>query len=128
MLRNLLAGGPVVLVQIVLLLVIAVLAVKKAVHLFGGSAPSGEEASRGLHAILFWGVFSCVLGIYGQLAGIYRALTIIMGATEISARVIAEGLAASFQPTLFGLVILMLAGLAWFVLLVRLRNLADRNP
>jgi hypothetical protein len=120
---NLLAGGPVVLVQIVLLLLVIVLIVKKAIQLYGGSPPSTEDSQRGLHAILFWGVFCAVLGIYGQLAGIYQALGAIAAAAEISPAVIAGGLAVSFQPTLFGLLVLMLAGLAWFALLARSRNL-----
>ncbi|MFC1543679.1 MotA/TolQ/ExbB proton channel family protein [Gemmatimonadota bacterium] len=119
---NLLAGGPVVLVQIVLLVLVVALIVKKAIHLYGGSPPSNEDSDRGLHAILFWGVFCSVLGVYGQLAGIYRALGAIAAATDISPAIIAQGLAMSFLPTLFGLVVMMLAGLAWFVLLGRTRR------
>ena len=121
--RNPLAGGPVVLVQIVLLILVVVLIVRKAVQLYGGSAPAKEESERGLHAILFWGVFCSVMGVYGQLAGIYRALGAIAAATDISPAIIAQGLAVSFLPTLFGLVVMMLAGLAWFVLLARSRRL-----
>ncbi len=117
------SGGPVMWLLIVLFIVIVVLIVRAALQLMQTRGGTPAVMPGSVHAILFWGVFAGVLGIYGQLAGIYRALNIIITAPEISPPVIVEGLAISFHTTLFGLVILMGAGLAWFVLFSRFRAL-----
>jgi biopolymer transport protein ExbB/TolQ len=116
-------GGPLMWVLIVIAIALVVLIVKKALQLFGKEA-TGGDLERGLHAILFWGAFSAVLGVYAQLSGIYRALRSIIQAPEISAPVIAEGMAISFHTTLFGLSVFLIAGLAWFVLYRRCRDLS----
>ena len=116
-------GGPGMYLLVLIAFALIVLVARKGFELFGGRELSKVQMERGLHAILFWGAFCAVLGVYSQLAGIYRALNAIIHASEISPSVIAEGLAISFHTTLFGLIVFMLAGVAWFVLQNRYRNL-----
>ncbi len=116
------SGGPVMWLLIVLLVVIVVLAVRAVLGLREGAEAIAARTGS-VHAILFWGVFAGVLGVYGQLAGIYRALIFIVNAPEISPPIIAEGIAVSFRTTLFGLLLMMSAGLVWFVLFNRCRAL-----
>ena len=77
----------------------------------------------GLDAILFWGVISSVLGVLGQITGIYNALNAIIGATEINPRIIYMGFAESFTTTLYGLWTLLLSAIIWFVLFMRYRRI-----
>ena len=115
--------GPFMWPLLILTVTIVALTVRKAVELFAMKDLNRDRMEKGLHAILFWGAFSAVLGVYGQLQGIYVALQIIIRATEISPPVIAEGFAISFTTTLYGLVLFMVSGLAWFILLSRYRSL-----
>jgi len=84
-----------------------------------------RDVSGPLFAILFWGFTAAVLGFLGQCAGLYNALVAISGADELSPQVISQGFAQSFSTTLWGGGLLLLAGLAWFVL--RLWTKADTH-
>jgi hypothetical protein len=68
-----------------------------------------------LFPLLFWGFTAAVLGFLAQCAGIYNALTVIAGASEISPQVMAQGFAQSFVTTLWGGGLLLLAGLVWAI-------------
>lgn len=79
---------------------------------------------QGIHAILFWGAVSAVLGFLGQHTGLYNALGAIGRAREISPQVVARGFAESFTTTIFGMTILVISALAWFGLLAWYRKRA----
>ncbi len=117
-------GGPLMYALVVLAIVLIVLTARKAMQLYGKTDTDGSDLERGLHAILFWGAFSAVLGVYAQISGIYLALRAIIAAADISPPVIAEGMAISFHTTLFGLSVFLLSGLAWFILYRRYRDLS----
>jgi len=121
------SGGPVMWLLIVLFIVIVTLIVRAVMQLRDSETLLARSQTGGIHAILFWGVFAGILGVYGQLAGIYRALMFIIRAPDISPPVIAEGMAISFRTTLFGLLLLMGAGLAWFILFSRYRALTRES-
>ncbi len=116
--------GPVGPVLVILAVVIAVLIVKKAVDLFARKNLDEQALVGGLHAILFWGGMSALLGIMGQLQGIYNALNVIRQAKEISPAVVMQGFSESFTTTIFGLWILAVAAPAWFFLAWRYRKIA----
>ena len=119
--------GPFKWPLLILTVTIAVLIIKKSIDLFTSKERTRDQMERGLHAILFWGAFSAVMGVYGQLSGIYRALQIIAGASDISPSVILEGFTISFTTTMYGLVLFMVAGLSWFILLSRYRKLVRES-
>ena len=120
-------GGPLMYVLVVLAIVLIVLTARKAMQLYGKAESDSNDLERGLHAILFWGAFSAVLGVYAQISGIYRALMQIIAAADISPPIIAEGMAISFHTTLFGLSVFLLSGLAWFILYRRYRDLSTAH-
>jgi hypothetical protein len=66
-----------------------------------------------VNALLFWGTAASILGFLGQCQATYSALKAILGATEISPYVIAEGFVISFLPALMGFGILAFALVAW---------------
>jgi biopolymer transport protein ExbB/TolQ len=116
--------GPFGILEIILLVVIAILAVKKTVDLFGRTHLDAPALENGLHAILFWGVIAAVLGVLGQVSGIYRALNVIINAKEIAPKLVAQGFAESFTTTIFGLTLFVAAAVIWFGLFARYKQLA----
>jgi biopolymer transport protein ExbB/TolQ len=110
-----------------LAVVIAVLIVRKAIALFGRPDPADPDLAAGVDAIVFWGGVAAVLGVLGQLTGIYKALQVIIRASEISPRVIAMGFAQSFTTTIAGLVILLGSAVAWIILRGRLGSVIRRS-
>lgn len=117
--------GPFGILMIIISVVIAALAVKKAIDLFVRKDRAGADLERGLHAILFWGIITSVLGVLGQITGIYNALNAIIGATEISPRLVYMGFAESFTTTLYGLWTLFLSAIIWFSLFTRFKRLRE---
>jgi hypothetical protein len=75
-----------------------------------------ELPGTGHHAILFWGAISAVLGILGQCTGLYNAMGAIMKARELSPSIMAQGYRESLGTTLWGLNLLFVSGLVWFIL------------
>jgi biopolymer transport protein ExbB/TolQ len=126
MLQLFLEGGIYMLPLLALAVVILVLTVKKALDLFLREGLGREQLERGLGAILFWGCVAAVLGLLGQLQGQYLSLRIISQAEIISPNLVAEGMAVSLITTLFGLLQLAFAGIAWFTLSTRFRRLTAR--
>jgi biopolymer transport protein ExbB/TolQ len=100
-----------------------VLIIRKIIDLYSGRDLSRFRLEKGLHAIIFWGVVSAVFGLLGQITGIYNALGAIVMAKEISPNVVAMGFAQSFTTTIFGLEILIVSALAWFILYARYKKL-----
>ena len=119
--------GPFGILMIIISVVIAALSIKKAIDLFAGKDRPAADLERGLHAILFWGIIASVLGVLGQLSGIYNALNAISKATEISPRIVYMGFAESFTTTLYGLWTLFLASIIWFALFMKYKRLAGRK-
>ena len=107
--------------MLVIAAAVAVLVVRKAVDLGGSKQLPPYRLEKGLHAILFWGIVALLLGVLGQHMGMYNALSVISRAAELSPQVIAMGLAQSISTTIFGLLILIVSAIAWFVLYTRWR-------
>jgi hypothetical protein len=127
MMKIFVEGGPYAIVLGLLSFVVVALSLKKAIDLFFRTDLEPERLGRGLHAILFWGCFSAVLGLLGQFSGIYRSLMVIREAGLVHPGMVAEGLAISSITTLLGLGILAMAGIAWFGLRSRLQSLTDHR-
>lgn len=113
-------GMPLILISIVNI-VLFIVSVRRLVNARRETAP---RTVNGIHAILFWGAASAVLGFLGQHSGLYNALTAIGRAREISPPIVAQGIAESFTTTIFGLTILVLSAFAWFGLLAWYRKIA----
>jgi biopolymer transport protein ExbB/TolQ len=56
---------------------------------------------------------------------VYRALNVISTAREIDAKIVAMGFAESLTTTIFGLVVLVVSAIIWFVLFARCRKLTS---
>jgi len=75
-----------------------------------------KPVSDTIFSILFWGFVAAVLGFLGQCSGLYNGLTAISRASEINPRIVQQGLAESFTTTLWGGTLLLVSGVAWFLL------------
>jgi biopolymer transport protein ExbB/TolQ len=126
MMKLFVEGGLYMFPLLVLAVVILVLTIKKALDLFVREGLDRERLERGLGAILFWGCVAAVLGIMGQLQGQYISLKTISQVDTISPTLVAEGMAVSLITTLFGLMQLAFAGIAWFTLSTRFQRVVFR--
>jgi len=118
-----LQGGMFMWVLLFLAVVIVVLIIKKTIQLFSGSDLSKGQIESGLNAIIFWGGFSVLLGFYAHFLGMVAAMEAISAANDISPAIVSHGYAVSLITILFGLLILMVSGIAWFVLRWKARQL-----
>ncbi|UCF04494.1 MAG: MotA/TolQ/ExbB proton channel family protein [bacterium] len=102
---------------------IAILAIKKVFDLFIRKGLDAVQLEKGLHAILFWGFLSAVMGFLGQAHGLYNAFKVIARAREIDPNIVAMGFAESLTTTITGLYILMFSAIIWFALFTRYKRM-----
>jgi biopolymer transport protein ExbB/TolQ len=119
--------GPFGKILILIAMYIIFQVVRKGIALFSSRETDPMKLERGLHSILFWGAISAVMGVLAQITGIYNALNVIINAKEIDPRVVAQGFAESFTTTLFGLTVLILSSIIWFIFLNRFRKVTARS-
>ncbi len=101
---------------VVLTLAVGLLFVIRAIQIFGRSAREGHALETAIHAIPFWGFVTAIVGVLGQCSGLYNAANAIANAQEISPNVIAQGFAESLSTTIWGLTVLFLSAIGWFIL------------
>lgn len=106
-------SGPYGLILSLLGLIVVFLVLRSTLTLLRAPDTRNPAVNERLNALLFWGFVSAAVGFLGQCHGTFQALSKIIRATEISPRIVAEGFAISFIPTLFGLGILGLALAGW---------------
>ena len=81
---------------------------------------------RRQHSLLFWGSLAALLGFAAQILGLWQAILVIIAAENISPVILMAGLRISFYSTIFGLFIMVLALIGWFVLTrIVLRRMDD---
>ena len=82
-----------------------------------------QKLIRTNNSILFFGSFSFLFGITGQMIGLITAFDVIqsMGNASIKPAMLAGGLKVTFIAPFFGITFLMLSAITWFVL----RNLKN---
>jgi biopolymer transport protein ExbB/TolQ len=110
------AGGDFMWLLLILAIVVIVLFVKKIIELVSNNAANSIKLDHGINAVLFWGVMSFIIGIFGHFLGIYSAMQAIMKANDISPAIVAGGYAVSLITVLTGLFILMIASILWLIL------------
>lgn len=111
-------SGPYGYILTVLLAVVLFLALRSLAELLRRGSPGGGRNGERLSNLLFWGTAAGLLGFLGQCHGIFLGLSAIVQATEIDPRIVAEGFAISFVPTLFGLGIFGISLACWGILRV----------
>ncbi|MGW8268688.1 MAG: MotA/TolQ/ExbB proton channel family protein [Longimicrobiales bacterium] len=100
---------PMLLTALLLFLQIGRVAARRSQGSRGGS-------DLGLHSILVLGVLNAVMGFLGTATGISLAASAIASASSISPPIVWEGMKVALSTTIFGLLLLALALVAWLVL------------
>jgi len=116
MLEFIKAGGPFMILILIVSLGLFILMIKSIYDLYFKKEGITVVYESTINAILFWGCISVLLGFLGQITGIYIALNIISQAPDISPQIVLMGLKVSFNPTLLGLWVLLFSSIIWFVL------------
>jgi CubicO group peptidase (beta-lactamase class C family) len=116
MLRIISSAGSFGIPLTILTLLLVVLILRASWHARRASDHPDAAVDEGRAAILFWGFVAAILGFLGQCAALYHALGTVIEAKALDPTVLAEGFATSFVTTLWGVGLLLLAGLAWLSL------------
>jgi len=112
---------------VVLFVVVIILSIKKSIDLRSVREAGGSRLEKGPHAILFWGSISALIGFLGQASGLRNGFIAISRAQEISPQIVAQGFAESLTTTIFGLFILIVSAIVWFVLQGKYRKIDSSN-
>lgn len=109
-------GGPVFMSLVYLMWIIVISLVVRFIILYRGTK-NPLKLKRTNDGILFFGSFAFLIGISGQMIGLMAAFDSIQrtGYPSIAPQIIAGGLKVSFIPTVFGMFLLLLSAIIWFV-------------
>ncbi|HMB91856.1 MAG TPA: MotA/TolQ/ExbB proton channel family protein [Rhodothermales bacterium] len=117
------AGGPFMWPLVLIALVLMGLSIKKAIDLFQRTDQSAEDLKKGLQAIWQLGLFCFFWGLLSQAVGLYQMLSAVEAAGDVSPALLAGGLKVSLIAPIFGLIILVVSLVVWFLLQLRYRSL-----
>jgi len=109
-------GGPLMIPIALIGGTIVVLALVASVRLLTGGMPKGRPGEVQLQALPFWGVIALLIGFLGQALGHFKSLSAMMTADTINPRAVYAGLRECLVTTVTGLVVCIVALLAWGLL------------
>ena len=115
MLDLLFQGGPLFMgILTILFFIIIFLSIKNGVKLFGNSTPDQANYLSKIKLIKSIGLLALIIGILGQLIGLYSAFSVMEGLEEgISTAILAGGLRVSMITTIYGVIIYVTSLLIW---------------
>jgi biopolymer transport protein ExbB/TolQ len=100
----------------ILLVIIVAVSVYFAITIASGKAKGKANFSHQLKYVKSIGLFTMIIGILGQLIGLFSAFTAIEAANDISPSILAGGLKVSMITTLTGIFIYLISIIIWFLL------------
>lgn len=96
------------------LVMVAVLATRAAIRVRSGE-PEQKVLSRGtIDGSLFWGAYAAVLGVLGTVVGFMVAAQSVEMAGRAVAPLVWGGVKVALSTTVYGLLVFLVAALAWF--------------
>ena len=107
------SGGVIMWPMLVIAIGVVLLCVRSVWEL-RGDPTTGRGGAR--QSILFWGVVAVVLGILGSVVGFVQMAQVIMRLGPVDAATVWGGVSVALVSTIFGLLILLFALCAWFLL------------
>ncbi len=116
MLESFYNGGPVFMGVLSLIFIIMMaVSVINGIPVLKGEIEDPEEASKKLSYIKSIGLFAFIIGLLGQLIGLFSAFRAIeLEAVEASPSLIAAGFKVSMISSIYGLIIYALSLGIWF--------------
>jgi biopolymer transport protein ExbB/TolQ len=100
----------------ILLVVVVAVSAYYAVLIARGKSREKSRFSHQLTYVKSIGLFTMIVGILGQMIGLFMAFTAIEAAQDISPPILAGGLKVSMITTLTGIVIYLISIVIWFLL------------
>lgn len=100
----------------IILVAALALGVIHAIRISTGRATDPDQYRQQLAYIKSIGLFALIVGILGQLIGLYQAFDAIQQMGNVSPSMLAGGLKVSMISALYGFVIFIIAYLIWFAL------------
>jgi len=116
MISFLVSGGIFMWPLFIIAAIILYLSIRKFIELFLQHNQNHSKLKNGINAIIFWGSFSVVFGVFAHFVGIYMAMQAVMEAGDISPAIVAGGYAMSLITILSGLFLFMVSAIIWLVL------------
>ncbi len=109
-------GGAFFMSLVYLMWIIVSALVLRFIFLYRSNKDS-QKLKRTNDGILFFGSFAFLLGITGQMVGLIDAFDVIQNMNNASVRpgMLAGGLKVTFIAPIFGMMLLMLSAIIWFV-------------
>ncbi len=93
-----------------------ILSIKKFYDVFISKEADAQKRKRGINEILEIGRFALIIGIFGQIIGLYSAFGAIEKMGGVSMEMLAGGLKVSSITTLYGFIIFIISYLFYFIL------------
>jgi uncharacterized membrane protein YjfL (UPF0719 family) len=88
----------------------------RSARLIGQGAVASPELHGSLQGIVFWGTFAAVLGLLGTSIGVIQMAQAVTLARGVEPYLVWGGFGVALITLIFGMVILLVAGLLWFTL------------
>ncbi len=87
--------------------------------IFAEKSPNEDKLRDYLNMVVRSGVLAAAIGFCGTIFGGYQAIWAILDATEISMRIVWEGVNIALSSTILGFSIFIISAIIWFVLRMR---------
>ena len=111
-------GGPFFMgILSLILLMLFIISVIFFIHVSTRKIINSEETLRKINTVKSLGIFALIIGILGQLIGLFSAFRAIrFGEVDESPTLVAEGFKVSMIPTVYGILIFIFSIILWFFL------------
>lgn len=111
-------GGPIFMGFLTIILFVVILLLGNTfIIIYTRKINNSEEILRKINHIRSAGLFALIIGLLGQLIGLFSAFRAIkIGEVEISQSLFVEGFKVSMVPTVYGILIFSFSALSWLLL------------
>ena len=108
-------GGPAFMSIVYLLWIVVIIMTLRIIYDLLRGKKTTAKLKKENEVILFTGSFAFLMGVLGQVIGMFEALKVMETVKDISPAILAGGLRVSIIAPLYGLTLLVVSGLLWFV-------------
>jgi hypothetical protein len=116
LLRVFAQGGILMLPMVLITLVLAGIVLRALWHLYVRGGSNAVAIQSCLDSLVFWGGFAVVIGVLGSAIGYHRVINAVIARGILNPRALWIGTAEGMVSTIAGLLVLMAAGAAWYLL------------